>query len=382
ITGYFNASLVGIDNPLNEFSDQAFKEFAPSRWMGDEAIKILEQHQTDGVLEDPTDLARAYLYAAVVYTVAADFFDDFALSDMKLAAPPIGEANMGTLYTTAIGYLDKAMAIVGGSGSDLERNVLAMRARVKHARGVWNLIGVRPISSGTGIISAGDAAAAAADAQAALAIDNSDWSYDLVYEAVGAFGDAQYAIATRLELRFGDDYIVSTQDDKKRDVTAPDRGIVLQDLIDNFGDPRLDEMMTAFEAEDELADLRLLSARGMYLILAEDALARGSTADFVTNINIVRGFSPTALTPYADGMPGITARDMLIHERRVNLYLQGRRLNDMYRFGIQSASWQGASPAASAPGTFFPITKAEIDANCHINPDWPTDVPCESPGGG
>ena len=61
---------------------------------------------------------------------------------------------------------------------------------------------------------------------------------------------------------------------------------------------------------------------------------------------------------------------MLIHERRVNLFMQGRRLNDMYRFGIQSSAWQSTRKAATNPGTFLPITKVELDANCHITADF------------
>jgi hypothetical protein len=88
------------------------------------------------------------------------------------------------------------------------------------------------------------------------------------------------------------------------------------------------------------------------------------------------------LSPWVDGGAGMpTAQAMLIYERQVNLYMQMRRLNDMYRFGIQGDAWQAASTAASVPGTFFPITKAEIDANCFINPEWPKDVPCGEGGG-
>lgn len=365
-----------IDDPLNEFSDAGFRQWAPARWMCDEAIEILEQHQADGVLEDETDLARAYLYGAFTYMSVADMFDDWALSDRKNSGPPVGEAGMGEFYTTAIDYATKGLAIVGGSGSDLERNLMAMRARIRHARGVWNLIGQRPISMG--LISASDAAAAATDAQAALNIDAGDWEFKLQYDAAGAFGDAAYAINERLELRFSDLYIIPDGTGKKRDPNAADGGVALQDPIDGIGDPRIDVFMDAFEAAGSTADFTLVSARWMHLILAEDALVRGDDAAFATHINVARGWSGLSDWTAASG---VSQQDMLIYERRVNLLFQGVRLNDMYRFGIQSPSWQAASPAYSAPGTFLPITKAEIDANCFINPDWPPDVPCEAPGG-
>ncbi|MFQ5703635.1 MAG: hypothetical protein ACE5HT_06405 [Gemmatimonadales bacterium] len=357
------------DNPANEFTDGAFPFFAQGRWMADNAISILEQHQADGVLEDPTELARAYLYAAISYTNIADWMDDFDLSDRRESAPPIGEANMSTLYDTAIGYLGKALAIVGGSGSDLERNLLAMRARTQHAKGVWMRVGTKPINISSPLVTD---AAAVADAQAALAIDNTDWKYQFSYGSATVWNDTGWQVNARLELRFSDDYIFVTSDDNTRDVTAADRGIKLQDPIDGVGDPRLDAIMTQFESKERFADLTVLSAREMYLIMAEDALARGVVTggnSFESNVNTVRNMG--GMSDWVDGGVGMpTAQDMLVHERRVNLFLQGRRLNDMYRFGVQSAMWQPSRSAVTSPGTFLPITKIELDANCFLNPDF------------
>ncbi len=122
------------NNPANEFVDRAFPTFAQARWMTDEAIEILLEHQANDVLEDESDLARAYLYAAISYVNIADWFDDFAFSDRQVAGPPIGADNMGALYTTAIGYLTSGLAIAAGTFTDeesLERDLLAMRARTR-----------------------------------------------------------------------------------------------------------------------------------------------------------------------------------------------------------------------------------------------------------
>ena len=64
---------------------------------------------------------------------------------------------------------------------------------------------------------------------------------------------------------------------------------------------------------------------------------------------------------------GVTARDMLIHERRTRLFMTGRRLADMYRFGIQSDTWDPGSVAMTRPGTLYPIPSSEVDANCLLN---------------
>ncbi|MFQ6045241.1 MAG: RagB/SusD family nutrient uptake outer membrane protein [Gemmatimonadales bacterium] len=369
---WFELELGTPDNPANEFTDAAFKDFAPGRWMADEAIEIMQMHVDSGVAGADTLLARAKLYAGIIYVTIADWFDDFALSDRRDVAPPIGEDNMNTLYTTAIGYLTDALATTGIS-SDLRRNLLAVRARAYHSAGVWSKIGPSSATFPVANPLVTDANAVA-DANAALAVDNSDWIYQFDYGASTVWSDIGWEVNARLELRFSDDYIIPTADDNGRDVTAPDNGIALQDPLDGVGDPRLAVIMAGFEAGERYADLTIATAREMYLILAEDALARGDTAAFTTNINQVRTMG--GMTNMWSTASATTAQDMLIHERRVNLYLQGRRLNDMYRFGIQSSMWQPTRSAVTNPGTFLPITKAEIDANCFLNPEWPPDVPC------
>ena len=57
---------------------------------------------------------------------------------------------------------------------------------------------------------------------------------------------------------------------------------------------------------------------------------------------------------------------MLIYSRQVNLYLQGRRLHDMYRFGIKDAKWL-PSNIASKKACFFPIPAIERRTNPEVN---------------
>ncbi len=366
-----------VDRPLNEFTDEAFKDIAPARWMTDEAIEILETHLANGEADIEGPLAEAYLWGAFTYVTIADVFEDFTFSDMKVASPPIGPSNMGGLYDSAIDYLTSGLAL--NPSDQLERNLTAMRARARHAKGVWNLIG-DTFNPGNGLISASDASAAATDAAAALALDNSDWTYAFEYTPSGTYGDFQGDVNSRLEHRWGDRYIIPTSQGTTRDRDAANRGIALMDLVSGDADMRLDAFMTPFEDAIQYGDLPILSAAEMYLILAEDALVRGDMGDFATYINTPRSWA--GLPDWVDGgtdMP--TATEMLIYERQVELFVQMRRLHDMYRFGIESDRWQPQSHAAANPGTFFPITKAEIDANCYLNPDWPADVPCGEEGG-
>jgi len=94
---------------------------------------------------------------------------------------------------------------------------------------------------------------------------------------------------------------------------------------------------------------------GLFL---EASLASGNATDFRTRINAVRAVD--ALPAWDGTTP--PARDMLIHERRVNLFLQTRRLHDMYRFGLKADRWLPNSVAA-LKACFFPITAIERQSN-------------------
>src|SRR5439155_5955177 len=115
--------------------------------------------------------------------------------------------------------------------------------------------------------------------------------------------------------------------------------------------------------------LTVVSARELYLILAEAGLAAGDTlstaGQFAVNINAVRALNGLpAYDPANAAHP--RPLDMLKYERKVNLFLQGRRLHDLYRFGERADLWQATTPVSetvSAPGTFFPITQIELLAN-------------------
>ena len=81
-------------------------------------------------------------------------------------------------------------------------------------------------------------------------------------------------------------------------------------------------------------------------------------------MNQVRAFE--SLTPWTPDSP-VDARDLLVYERQSQLFLMGRRLADMYRFGVLSDRWNPTSDAATAPGTLFPIPADEVDVNCYLN---------------
>jgi hypothetical protein len=109
----------------------------------------------------------------------------------------------------------------------------------------------------------------------------------------------------------------------------------------------------------------VISARELRLILAEAALAQGDVAGATAEINVVRAFDGLqAYDPAAPGAPQPIV--VLKHERRVNLFMQGRRLPDMYRFGDTSPLWQTSAEAVLTPGSLLPIADIERQSNCYI----------------
>jgi len=354
---------VGImTNPTNEFTDAAFPFIGRARWMSDFAIKKLSAFDSAGTLKNRDDLARAYLYAAIAYTMIGDMFNNFPIgSDRRVAAPPLGRAKMDSTYVVAIAYTTAGLAIAQATGTkSLQLALTAQRARAEHAKAVWGKVhpaGPGVPNGGSGIISD---PAANADAAAALALATVDWKYRFAYSSTTIDNSLGAWVNSRQEMRVGNAYInASTKD-------------TLKDPITGLVDPELRRAAIEFKgtsASQLYGPLTVVSVRELYLILAEAALAAGdtlsATGQFAVNINAVRALNGLpAYDPANAAHPRPLA--MLIYERKANLFLQGRRLHDLYRFGERADQWQTTTPiaeAVSAPGIFFPITQIELLAN-------------------
>jgi hypothetical protein len=63
----------------------------------------------------------------------------------------------------------------------------------------------------------------------------------------------------------------------------------------------------------------------------------------------------------------LSTAEMLRHERKANLFMMGRRLHDLYRFGLRASNWEDNAVAAQAAGTVFPISNTEIESNPEIS---------------
>ena len=338
-----------ISNERNEFTDQGFHAFAEGRFMADEAIVRLAAFDAEDALADRNHLARAYLVGAIAYTSAADMFDTFVIGDRRQSNPPIAPDQMSQLYDQAIQYASDGLAVAQATGNTtLQAALLGMRARARHAKAVWAKLNPAGQVPADPLVSD---AGATADAEAALAIMPADFRYVMTLNnddiAYGPVGEPSLAYNLNQRGELGIDPIYGRLGD--------DPGANLLDPIDDIPSPVLDAELVALEEAYVYHAMTIVSAREMHLILAEAALASGNLVDYAFHINAIRTMDE--LTPY---VAQVDAEELLEHMRRTNLFLQGRRLADQYRFGSPAPQWSPTSTAITTPGTFFPVTCTEI----------------------
>ena len=351
-----------VSRPDNEYTDAAYPFMAEARWNANYVIDKLEAFDKKGELRpiNRIDLARAYIMAGITYLTIAEMYDDFVLtSDRTTAGDSIGAAGMVTLFDSASNYLGRALTVAAAiSNNDMRAHALGLRARAKFSKAVWRTLKPARTTPANPLINDTDANA---DAAAALALMAGNYRYRLT-PGTGNTGTNNFGseMNSRQEIRAGSEYI--NPDPARNNLTpiAGVAGIKLRDPVTNAADPvtakNIDECCRV--ASGTQVGVTVTSAKEMHLILAEAALASGNTTEFRTRINAVRTLEGL---PNWDGVTPV-ARDMLIHSRRVNLFLQGRRLHDLYRFGLKADKWLAAS-VASRKACFFPIARIERQSN-------------------
>lgn len=340
---------------FNEFTDQAFPFVGEARFVGDDAIVRLRAFDAAGTLTNRALLGQALLYTAVVYATIADMYDDYAFSNKTTAAAPIGRAQMGTLYDQAITYLDEANTIAnsatGAAFVALRFPVMAYRARVKHAKAVWQSITPKLAAGVARPVALINNAGANADATAALALGAADEQFNIANSVGSAAGiNIWFEVTGRNEHARGATYLN------------------LIDPVTGALDVRVQARLAAFTAfGTQAGTLWLTSAREMQLILAEAAIAGGGTGQ--AQINAIR-----ALDAGRTAWDGVTPAPlaMLQYERQAQLWLMRRRLADMHRFNLKDPKWT-ANPnyesLFNVNGLLFPIPNVERLGNpCIENP--------------
>lgn len=345
-----------IKNPEGR-SDALFNSLSAARWMSDEAIGIAEEFST--VLTNPTDLARAYLISGIVYMTIADNFEDFTFSNRTEVGPPIGEANMHTVYDIALERLGSAASEANARGaSDMATAALALQARVHWAKELWGKLNPAGSAPSNPLINNSTANSLAAQVLGTLGT-TSDWSWDFEFGPATQNNPQGSWINSRQEFAFSPLYVqLDAAGRTVVDVTYPDP-------VDGTVDPAIDEIITGFISDFLYPTLPVVSARELHLILAEAALAGGDEDGAVTHLNHVRAIKgSSAYDPTAAGAPSVL--EMLQHERLVNLFfMPTRRIADQYRFDVVAPSWAPGSDAMRN-GQMFIIGQSENVSNCYI----------------
>ncbi len=356
----------GVSDPFNEYVDAAIFNVSEARYLTEEAITRLLGFEKAGTLTSANELARAYLYGAMIFTLIPDMWDDFVIKSYRTeAAANEGESKMSGLYDKAIDYATKGLA--KAATSTMRGDLTAMRARARHGKAVW--LKVNPGATAPANPLVGDADVVA-DANAALAIVGAtgDYRLEMTPSVIGGVGNpgSGFEINQRLELAGGDVFFVRNAAGTR--ITD----IRLLDPIDKVKDPALIKnadryvRVTTFNVDGRYIPGTFISTRELLLYVAEAALAGNNTAGFTTAINQLRALD--GLTPYSGQIPAL---DLLKHSRAVNLYMHGRRLADLYRFGIKADRWVTTSEAYKRAGCFFSISVSERQANPLVK-DQPT----------
>ena len=365
-----------VSDPFNEFADAAFPEMAEARWTSATAVERLKAFNAENTLVDENDLARALLYESIIFTGIGEMFDDFVIESHKTeAGPPIGEGNMAIVFDSAVAQATEGLAIAGLT-QDNKIRLLAMRARAKHSKAIWaklNGANGTPVATPVASPLVSDLGA---DADAAAALTEMGAGTDYKFKLTPQTQTLGFPIVgndlnNRLELRAGDSQ-AGTPSSSCRDASCDSwvvpssagntiASVKYQDPVNNIVDPVFEANITeccikgAPNGQGDLVPITIISAREMLLIRAEHALATGNTAGFTGFINQIRAFN-TTLAPYNGTSPAPQA--MLIHERFVNLFNQGKRLMDMHRFGIKARKWVPEAEAY-AKACFFPVMNIE-----------------------
>lgn len=327
-----------VDFDANEILVSGYPEIAQARYMSDFAIEQLEEFDANSELADRSILAKSYIYSAFIRITIADSYDDFVFSNGTETSPAIGEDNMDDLYDQAITLLDDAVTLSQTlNDNTLEAQALGLRARAKHAKGVWGKLNPKgstpanPLVSGTGALD---------DAEDALALMSSDYKAIIDYQGPNITNYLAGQVNSRGELTLADPF---------DDIVTGDPDPRAVDIINDFYD-------TATYTEN-YSPFTWLSAREMRLIIAEELVDADPirARDEINDLRDLDGLPPMPL--------GGDFEVFIEHERRANLFLQGRRLNDMYRFGSQSPDWLSGEDAVQTPGVLLPIPTNEQLAN-------------------
>jgi hypothetical protein len=353
-----------LDDPNNEFSDLAYPFLAEAYWLSGEYIERIEGFRDEGTLPSESILVETYFYGAITYASVADVYDDYVTGSSKReGGTRISETegiSMRSLYDRALTWIENAQALNEEAAEPtLQAELKALEARVRFGRSLWDKL--NPLETGEdALVNNSEAKAAAEEALGMLAADG---AYELPIEGGSSF-DSYVAgqVNGRREMRIGDAYVEGTEEGNTFEE------MTFEDPIEEVIHPYVQEIVTTRypSSGTPTADITVVSAREMHLIIAEHELANSNMGAFDAAINELRAINDLSSYdgPSSDGINRIA---LLEQSRQANLFFQGRRLKDLYRFQETTPEWVSSASAVESPGTFLPITASEIDQNENVD---------------
>jgi hypothetical protein len=280
--------------------------------------------------------ARAYLFAGLVNRSLGEAFC-YAIFDGGPVEPRSAH------FERALPYLDQAIQVGNAAGaSDIVTAAYGIRAQAKAGLGDW--------------------AGAAADAGSVP----TDFVYEAMYsDNSGRENNVIYVETfTRPEMSAYATYVGSLdpQDPRARWTDCTTAGLCQFQIGGNGETPHFRQE----KFPERGSEIPVVKGTEMRLIEAEAALLTGDVVKTMEQINEGRSFF---------GLDDLTAADSeeawthLDHERHLTLWLEGRRLWDLYRWDddfLRGGTILDLNPGINPRGHCVPISEDECDTNPNL----------------
>jgi hypothetical protein len=309
--------------------DGEYGTISQARWVAENGLKRIEGIIPD-TYERNGDVAQAYLYAG---------FANRLMGELQCTGTVDGgpEVPRSEFFVRADSLFSRAIQVGGAANADeVVTAAYGGRASVRAWRGDW-----------TG---------AASDAQQVPV----DFQYDVIFSlSVGAVSnDFVFETTNRKE------YTVYTTmwEDYPDDARVPWRIVYDANGEVEKGQDGETDFYQQLKYRNQDDDIALTKGTEMLMLRAEAALRAGDIAGMTAFLNQSRAhYGMDAIN-----QPGSTADAWAVmrFERYATLWLEGRRLNDLYRFEADGGVI--ADPFAQGRDTCFPISDEEQRVNPNL----------------
>ncbi|UCC25319.1 MAG: RagB/SusD family nutrient uptake outer membrane protein [Gemmatimonadales bacterium] len=116
------------------------------------------------------------------------------------------------------------------------------------------------------------------------------------------------------------------------------------------------------------ADIPMLHSDAMRLIEAEHAMRQGQLGAFIGIINTLRANVGLTAIPEVDVVDATVAQEILLNERFAELYMEGQRASDLYRFGLNKQIFEEMNDP-ERPASGRPVKFSMSDTEALNNPE-------------